>query len=315
MNDVQNMHSLQEVRIIQRNLVYVIGIAPALANENELSSDSLFGKYGEIRKVILNCSPTLVEKVHSCCAYFFFFILILIDRYITYTSSEDALSCIIAMDGVTLQGSQIRASFGTTKYCNYFLRGMRCTNDDCMYLHELADPEDCFTKKEMQTRQAEFYERTHPTQQKRANEEMHVVHSYTQYPSSQSHSETTSFSTDKSESSSLSSSHTHNQPSQLQQSFPTIFGDILDNTFQFYSPSISNLFPSPPFQCCNVPSVEAHFSISEIPNLSVDESIPSVSSFSSTSIDVGFLFQAEEYVWRRRKMSDPNGDGRLLFDE
>lgn len=31
-----------------------------------------------------------------------------------------------------------------------------------MYLHQIADDEDCFTKKDMTTRQAEFYSRTHP---------------------------------------------------------------------------------------------------------------------------------------------------------
>ena len=93
-------------------------------------------------------------------------------RYITFSSASEALSCIMACDGCVLRGSQIRfvpadavrrsASFGTTKYCNFFLRGIRCTNTDCMYLHAMAEAEDCFTKKEMQTRQAEFYARTHP---------------------------------------------------------------------------------------------------------------------------------------------------------
>ena len=31
-----------------------------------------------------------------------------------------------------------------------------------MYLHYMAKKEDCFTKKEMQERQSEFYLRTHP---------------------------------------------------------------------------------------------------------------------------------------------------------
>ena len=69
MNNIPNMLSLQEVRIIQRNLVYIIGLSPTIANENELVSDNLFGKFGKIRKIILNCNPILVEKVHSCCAY------------------------------------------------------------------------------------------------------------------------------------------------------------------------------------------------------------------------------------------------------
>jgi hypothetical protein len=44
----------------------------------------------------------------------------------------------------------VRASFGTTKYCNSFLRGLPCNNGDCLYLHELGDERDRFTKEEIQ---------------------------------------------------------------------------------------------------------------------------------------------------------------------
>ena len=55
-----------------------------------------------------------------------------------------------------------RSSFGTTKYCNFFLRGIRCTNAECMYLHQMAEDGDCFTKKEMMVKQNEFFSKTHP---------------------------------------------------------------------------------------------------------------------------------------------------------
>jgi hypothetical protein len=38
-----------------------------------------------------------------------------------------------------LEGKQLKVSFGTTKYCAYFLRGYECPNPDCFYLHEF-DP-------------------------------------------------------------------------------------------------------------------------------------------------------------------------------
>ena len=43
-----------------------------------------------------------------------------------------------------------RASFGTTKYCTFFLRGSQCSKLDCMYLHELGEEEASFTKEDMQ---------------------------------------------------------------------------------------------------------------------------------------------------------------------
>lgn len=50
---------------------------------------------------------------------------------------------------MTYNNRQIRCSFGTTKYCSYFLRNVRCPNPDCMYLHELGEEVDSYTKEDM----------------------------------------------------------------------------------------------------------------------------------------------------------------------
>lgn len=46
----------------------------------------------------------------------------------------------------------MRSNFGTTKYCATYLRNSPCQNPDCLYLHELGDEEDRFTKDEIQQR-------------------------------------------------------------------------------------------------------------------------------------------------------------------
>lgn len=53
------------------------------------------------------------------------------------------------MDGFYLENRSFRASFGTTKYCNTFLRHMPCSNPDCLYLHEMGDDDDSFTKEQV----------------------------------------------------------------------------------------------------------------------------------------------------------------------
>jgi hypothetical protein len=40
---------------------------------------------------------------------------------------------------VLLAGKQVKATFGTTKYCNAFLKGVPCGNPDCLYLHEVGE--------------------------------------------------------------------------------------------------------------------------------------------------------------------------------
>lgn len=49
-----------------------------------------------------------------------------------------------------MDGRNIRASYGTSKYCSAFTKNVRCNNPDCTYLHHMGDAEDTFTKQEIQ---------------------------------------------------------------------------------------------------------------------------------------------------------------------
>ncbi|TMW63024.1 hypothetical protein Poli38472_005642 [Pythium oligandrum] len=135
-----NRKNLANVRVMQRNLVYVIGLPQQFADEDILRSNECFGQYGKIIKAVVNKSHLNSDRANATAS-----------AYITFSNKDDALSCIIAIDGYYIDGCLLRASFGTTKYCNFFLRSLQCNNPDCLYLHELGDQDDSFTKEEMQT--------------------------------------------------------------------------------------------------------------------------------------------------------------------
>lgn len=42
-----------------------------------------------------------------------------------------------------------RATYGTTKYCSFFLKGQQCLNQGCQFLHEPGEEADSFTKDEL----------------------------------------------------------------------------------------------------------------------------------------------------------------------
>lgn len=266
----------------------MIGLAPHLADENLLRSPKLFGQYGCIKKIILNNSPQLIEKVHSCCAYSL--VSGFLSRYITFATSQEALVCIQAVDGCCLQGSQIRASFGTTKYCNYFLRGIRCTNIDCMYLHHMADTCDCFTKKEMQTRQTEFYAKTHPG----TNDNPSGV-AVDSLPPTRGHQSVSSGLIDKSEVS----------PVTLYRGIPMVFGEYRTDYSVFLSRDFND---RKPFQCCNVPS-DDNGCAETLAEMIAEDNIHCISSSSSTSLDLDFLLKADEFIHKIRKQCERTGDG------
>jgi len=129
---------LHNFRVVQRNLVYVIGVPIAFANEDLLRKPEYFGQYGKIGKVVIHRNPSAAHTTVSA--------------YVTFVYKEDAKASIQSLDGFYLDNHPLRASFGTTKYCNNFIRGVPCNNPECVYLHDLGDDDDRFTKEEIQVR-------------------------------------------------------------------------------------------------------------------------------------------------------------------
>jgi hypothetical protein len=68
--------------------------------------------------------------------------------YITYQRKEDAQKAIEQVDGTNFEGKVIRATYGTTKYCSYFLKGQPCQNIGCQFLHENGEDAEAYLKEE-----------------------------------------------------------------------------------------------------------------------------------------------------------------------
>jgi len=136
--DPNSRKHLTNIRVIQRNLVYVTNLALSAAKEETLRKPEYFGKFGKITKTIINRNNIYSGPQGPS-----------VSAYVTYLQNRDAYSAIKATDGTVKDGRLLRASFGTTKYCTYFLRNARCPNPDCMYLHDIGRDIDSFTKQDM----------------------------------------------------------------------------------------------------------------------------------------------------------------------
>lgn len=148
---------LASVRVVQKNLVFVVGLGPRLADTEVLRKNEYFGKFGKIHKVVVNHTTTYAGSQGPSAS-----------AYITYFKEDDSLRAIQAVNNLHVDGRTLKASLGTTKYCSSFLNSPQCPKPvtcpraDCMYLHELGDEEASFTKEEMQLgRHTEFEQRLH----------------------------------------------------------------------------------------------------------------------------------------------------------
>ncbi|XP_031286914.1 uncharacterized protein LOC116145611 [Pistacia vera] len=131
---------LSSVRVIQRNLVYIVGLPLNLGDEDLLQRREYFGQYGKVLKVSMSrtAAGVIQQFPNNTCSV-----------YITYSKEEEAVRCIQSVHGFVLEGKSLKACFGTTKYCHAWLRNVPCSNPDCLYLHEIGSQEDSFTKDEI----------------------------------------------------------------------------------------------------------------------------------------------------------------------
>jgi CCR4-NOT transcription complex subunit 4 len=136
----ESRKNLVGVRVVQKNLVYVTGLAPT-GREDELlrtlRRNEFFGQYGNILKISISNRKGTDGQNGS------------LGIYVTFEKKEDAQKCIAAVNGSANGERTLKAQLGTTKYCSTWLRNENCTNRQCMFLHEQGDDEDSYTRQDL----------------------------------------------------------------------------------------------------------------------------------------------------------------------
>ena len=122
---------------MKKDLVYLIGLTERVANETLLSKPEYFGQYGHIRKIVVNKDKPFNRGTYDGPSF---------SAYVTFSHVNEASFAILALDEFEFDNRSIKASYGMTKYCSYFIKNMSCQNSDCLYLHTLASDDDCFSK-------------------------------------------------------------------------------------------------------------------------------------------------------------------------
>jgi RNA recognition motif-containing protein len=66
--------------------------------------------------------------------------------YITYKDEVSASLAIAGLDKFTYKGKRLEASYGTNKFCRFYLNNQPCRNKNCNFIHYEVKKSDCFVK-------------------------------------------------------------------------------------------------------------------------------------------------------------------------
>lgn len=122
------------VRVIQRKLVYIIGMPSEFASEKVLRQKCFLGQYGKIENIIIDNIGANHQLPDSGRVY------------VTFSKEEEAVLCIESVNGYILNGRPLKATFGVTRYCHIWLSNKVCQKSNCTYVHQKALAEDTCTK-------------------------------------------------------------------------------------------------------------------------------------------------------------------------
>lgn len=84
----EKIKKLSNLRVIQKTLVYVIGIAPEIASESKLKSVEYFGQYGNLQKVVVN-TKDVYNATRGGPSY---------SAYLTFHSARESAIAILSVD-------------------------------------------------------------------------------------------------------------------------------------------------------------------------------------------------------------------------
>ncbi|CEJ94231.1 Putative RNA recognition motif domain, eukaryote [[Torrubiella] hemipterigena] len=136
----ENRKNLIGVRVVQKNLVYITGLAPNVREDELLKTlrkPEFFGQYGTIQKISISNRKSPDGQHHS------------LGIYVTFETPDEAMRCIQAVHGSHNGDRVLKAQHGTTKYCSAWLKNEKCNNPGCMFLHEQGDEEDSYTRQDL----------------------------------------------------------------------------------------------------------------------------------------------------------------------
>ena len=109
-------------------MIYINDIPESIAIIDLLESKAYLGQYGKIIKFIMIYK---VNKGNNKEEY---------SAKITYSNELEAALAILCINSFIFEGKNIRALFGSIKYCNYFLNNKKCPNaNKCNFLHHFIN--------------------------------------------------------------------------------------------------------------------------------------------------------------------------------
>eukprot|EP01084_Bolivina_argentea_P258990 436844_1 len=123
--------ALSQISIRNRKVCAVEGL-PAFTNESLLRDTKWYGQFKGIVEISIHKSRHRVKA------------------FITFDNTQNALKAINFSNTAEFDdGRQLKATFGMTYYCRYFLSQQKCMTINCRYIHKWVATQDVITDKDV----------------------------------------------------------------------------------------------------------------------------------------------------------------------
>lgn len=111
---------LEDVRIVQTNIIFVLGLPKQLSKPKIIQKHEFFGQYGKILKVKINSRLGFKNKQSVI---------------IVYSSPSEAALAVLCANKVIINKKKVRVSLGMNKFCFNFVLRNQCKFSKCSFIH------------------------------------------------------------------------------------------------------------------------------------------------------------------------------------
>lgn len=131
LNSDKNINNL---RILETDLVYIVGIPYEQSDFEVLRSKDNIGYYGKITEYHMVKSPIGITNTSAL--------------FLRFDNKLEATFAILAFTIYMSKNTGIKAFYGTNKYCSYFIGKRTCPNKKCLFMHKNISEGHYFYKDE-----------------------------------------------------------------------------------------------------------------------------------------------------------------------
>ena len=126
----KNIFLLSNYNFISKNTISIMNLPSDLCSKDLLYQKKYLGQFGHINHILFEKNYRNNEK----------------NIIVQFDTNNQAALAILFLDDFLIEKKRLKVNYFISKFCYFFLHNKKCTNENCLYIHDLSINEYLFCR-------------------------------------------------------------------------------------------------------------------------------------------------------------------------